>query len=53
MNIHTFTYSDLARQQIQAVLDAGGYQYGDKIKVRYMPGKTEALEIRGMPSKSN
>ena len=53
MNIHTFTYSDLARQQIQAVLDAGGYQYGDKIKVRYMPGKTEALEIRGIPSKSN
>jgi len=51
MNIHTFTYSDKAREEIQAVLNAGGYQYGDKIKIRYLPGKTEALEIRGAPSK--
>jgi hypothetical protein len=51
LNIHTFTYSDRAREKIQAVLEAGGYQYGDKIKVRYMPGKTEALDIRGEPSK--
>jgi hypothetical protein len=51
LNIHTFTYSDKAREKIQAVLEAGGYQYGDKIKVRYMPGKTEALDIRGEPSK--
>ena len=51
LNIHTFTYSDKAREKIQAVLEAGGYQYGDKIKVRYMPGKTEALDIRGGPSK--
>lgn len=53
MNIHTFTYSDKAREQMQAVLDAGGYQYGDKIRVRYLPGKTEVLEFRGAPSKSN
>jgi hypothetical protein len=51
MNIHTFTYSDKAREKMQAVLEAGGYQYGDKISIRYMPGKTEALEIRGDPSK--
>jgi hypothetical protein len=51
MNIHTFTYSDKAREKMQAVLDAGGYQYGDKIKIRYMPGKTEALDIQGDPSK--
>src|SRR6516164_7069673 len=44
LNIHTFTYSDKAREKMQAVLEAGGYQYGDKIKVRYMPGKTEALD---------
>ena len=49
MNIHTFTYSDKAREKIQAVLDAGGYQYGDKVKIRYMPGKTEALDIHGRP----
>jgi len=51
MNIHTFTYSDKAREKMQAVLEAGGYQYGDKIKIRYMPGKTEALDIQGDPSK--
>jgi hypothetical protein len=52
MNIHTFTYSDKAREKMEAILSAGGYQYGDKIKIRYMPGKTEALEIRGAPSKA-
>jgi hypothetical protein len=51
LNIHTFTYSDKAREKMQAVLEAGGYQYGDKIQVRHMPGKTEALDIRGGPSK--
>jgi len=51
MNIHTFTYSDKAREKMQAVLDAGGYQYGDKVRIRYMPGKTEALDIQGDPSK--
>jgi hypothetical protein len=51
MNVHTFSYSDKAREKIQAVLDAGGYQYGDKIQIRYLPGKTEALDIRGIPSK--
>lgn len=51
MKIHTFTYSDKAREKMQAVLDAGGYQYGDKISIRYLPGKDEALDIRGKPSK--
>ena len=51
MNIHAFTYSDKAREKMQAVLDAGGYQYGDKVRIRYMPGKTEALDIQGDPSK--
>jgi hypothetical protein len=51
MNVHTFTYSDKARERMQVVLEAGGFQYGDKIKIRYLPGKTEALEIRGEPSK--
>jgi hypothetical protein len=51
LNIHTFTYSDKAREKMQAVVEAGGYQYGDKIQIRFMPGKTEALDIRGGPSK--
>jgi hypothetical protein len=51
LQIHTFTYSDKAREKMQIVLDNGGYQYGDKIKVRYMPGKTEALDIHGAPSR--
>src|SRR5271163_1628939 len=51
MNIHTFTYSGKAREKILSVLSDGGYQYGDKIKIRYLPGQTEALDIRGGPSK--
>jgi hypothetical protein len=47
MNIHTFSYSDKAREKIQLVLDAGGFQYGDKVKIRYLPGKTEVLDIKG------
>jgi len=51
MMIHAFTYSDKARAEMQGVFDSGGFQYGDKIKIRYMPGKTEALDIRGVASK--
>src|ERR1700746_3879170 len=49
LNIHTFAYSDKAREKMQAVLEAGGYQYGDKIQGRHMPGKKEARAIRGGP----
>lgn len=49
--IHTFTFAPPLKDKMGAMADKGGYQYGDKIKIRYMPGETQALEIKGKPSK--
>ena len=49
--IHTFTYSDELKAKMQKIIDTGGYQYGDKIKIQYTPGHTVALKIHGKPSK--
>ncbi|HEY6464715.1 MAG TPA: hypothetical protein VIY69_01910 [Candidatus Acidoferrales bacterium] len=50
--IHTFTYNANVKAKMQKIINAGGYQYGDKIKIRYTPGTTVALKIHGKPSKS-
>jgi hypothetical protein len=47
MRILTFTYAPGAQPQVQKALDNGGYQYDDKIKIRYIPGTTVALRVRG------
>jgi hypothetical protein len=52
MKVHTFTYADKARDKIDKILDQGGYQTGDRVKIRSMPGGTEALDIKGRPSKA-
>jgi len=49
--ILTFTYAASAQPQVQKVLDKGGYQYGDTIKIRYIPGTSVALRIHGKASK--
>jgi hypothetical protein len=49
--IHTFTYSDQIRDQMQKLLDQGGYEYGDKVVIQYQPGTDVALKIKGKPSK--
>jgi len=49
--IHTFTYSPEVKAKMQQIINSGGYQYGDKIKIRYIPGTTVALKIHGKPSK--
>jgi hypothetical protein len=36
---------------MQALLDKGGYQYGDKVNILYQSGGTVALRIHGKPSK--
>jgi hypothetical protein len=51
MALHTFTYGPKAAQQMQKVLNAGGYQRGDAIKVRFQSGHTVALAIKGKPSR--
>lgn len=50
-HIRTFTYGPKAQAQIQKVLDNGGYQYGDTIRIRYLQGRSVALAIGGKPSK--
>lgn len=49
--IHTFTYTSALQPKMQTLMDKGGYQFGDAVKILYQPGQTVALEIHGKPSK--
>jgi hypothetical protein len=51
MAIHTFTFSENAKNKMEEVQDEGGYQTGDHVKVLWIPGSGEALRIKGRPSK--
>jgi hypothetical protein len=51
MMVHTFTYTAELRPQMQKLVDQGGYQYGDKVRILYQNGQTVALKVRGKPSK--
>lgn len=53
MRVLSFTYADSAQPQVQKALDSGGYQNDDQLKVKYVPGTSIALKIRGKASKSN
>ena len=50
--IHTFAYSEKARQKMEKIIDSGqGYQSGDKVKILHLPNSNEALDFKGKPSK--
>jgi hypothetical protein len=51
MMIHTYNFSPELKDKMQAILDRGGFQYGDKVSILAMPGETVALRIHGKPSK--
>lgn len=51
LEIHTFTYSTAIRPKMQKLLNRGGYQYGDIVRIEYKPGAEVALKIKGKPSK--
>ncbi len=51
--LHTFTYSPGLRDKMQAIFNAGGYQYGDEVVVWYRPSDNVAVRIKGKPSKQN
>jgi hypothetical protein len=51
MAIHTFTFSERAKDKMEEVQDEGGYQTGDRVRVLWIPGSSEALNIKGRPSK--
>jgi hypothetical protein len=49
--IQTFTYAPKVQEQMQKILDRGGYQYGDRVEIQHEAGSEVALRIRGKPSK--
>ena len=51
MQVHTFTFSDRAKDKIERVQEEGGYQSGDQVRILWIPGSSEALNIKGRPSK--
>jgi len=52
MMIHTFNFAPELKDKMQAILDQGGFQYGDKVSILNLPGQTVALKIHGKPSKA-
>jgi hypothetical protein len=51
LRLHTFTYTAELREKIIKMLETGGYQYGDKVKIRYVPGQNVAVSIHGKVSR--
>lgn len=52
MSLETFALSQVAATKMQAIVDKGGYQYGDKVTVYYDPTTKQALKVKGKPSKA-
>jgi hypothetical protein len=52
MSLQTFPLSEQASAQMQAIVDKGGYQYGDKVSVYYDQTNLKALRVKGKPSKA-
>ena len=52
MAIQTFALSAQAAAQMQAIVDKGGYQYGDKITLLYDPASLQVIKLKGKPSKA-
>ena len=52
MSLETFTLSQAVATQMQAIVDKGGYQYGDKVTIFYDPTSKQAVKIKGKPSKA-
>lgn len=49
--VKTFQYSPEVKEQMQKIIDRGGYQHGDKVEVHHEAGSDVALKIKGKPSK--
>jgi len=52
LGIQTFPLSEAASAKMQQIIDKGGYQYGDKIKLEYDPQSLRVVRFKGKPSKS-
>jgi hypothetical protein len=52
MALQTFALSEPVSAKMQAIVDKGGYQYGDKVTIYYDQTNLKALRIKGKPSKA-
>jgi hypothetical protein len=52
MAIQTFALSPEAAAKMQAIVDKGGYQYGDKVTLLYDPANLQVSKLKGKPSKA-
>ena len=41
----------MATEKMQQIIDKGGYQYGDRIKLEYDPQSLQVVKFKGKPSK--
>jgi len=51
LSIQTFPLSEAASAKMQLIIDKGGYQYGDKVKLEYDPQSLRVVKFKGKPSK--
>lgn len=49
--IKTFTYTPELSKKLKSLIDRGGYQYGDRVQIKYKSGDTVAQSITGKASK--
>ncbi len=49
--VRTFTYTPKVKEQMEKLIQRGGYQPGDRVAIRYQAGSDVALKIKGKPSK--
>jgi hypothetical protein len=52
LTIETFPLSQAASVKMQQVVDKGGYQYGDKVRLEYDPQSMQVVRFKGKPSKA-
>src|SRR6202140_2890594 len=52
MAIQTFALSPEAAARMQAIVDKGGFQYGDKVTLLYDPANLQVIKLKGKPSKA-
>lgn len=50
-SIQTFPLSEAATEKMQQIIDKGGYQYGDRIRLEYDPQSLKVVKFKGKPSK--
>jgi hypothetical protein len=50
LTVKTFSYTPELSKKLKGLIDRGGYQYGDKVQVKYESGSTVAQEITGKAS---